>query len=438
MVKFFKNREFKNVGWIIGERVMQLLISLIIGALTARYLGPSNYGSLNYTASFVSFFSSIATLGMEGVIIKKMIAEPDAEGDYLGGCLLLRLLSSTFSSVSIVVIVFILNPDDSSKILLAFLQSLQLIFQSVSILDSWFQRYFKSKYVSIGKFLAYLLMSIYKIILLCTAKSVAWFAFANSLSSFVIAVVLIYFYKLNKGPRITADIKRGMSVLTDSYHYILSGLMVALYSQMDKIMIGKMMTDMDVGFYTAATTICNMWIFIPMALIQSFRPTIMELKQSGDNEKYGLRLRQLYSAVIWLCIGVSAVVCIGAPLIIRILYGADYMEASATLRIVIWFETFSMIGTARGVWILCENLNKYVKYYLGIGSVANVIMNALMIPLLGIEGAAIATLFTQIITSLIAPLLFKETRMHTKIVWESFCFSWFFKQRKVSNQKKLD
>lgn len=87
-----------------------------------------------------------------------------------------------------------------------------------------------------------------------------------------------------------------------------------------------------------------------------------------------------------------------------ILYGEAYLGAVETLRIAIWFETFAMIGTARGIWILCENKNKYVKYYLGIGAVVNLILNSVLIPKFGINGAAFAALVTQITTSLIAPL----------------------------------
>lgn len=423
-----KNREIKNAGWIIGERVLQMLLSLLVGVLSARYLGPTNYGALNYTASFVTFFTSIANLGMEGVIIKKMIASPEDEGDYLGGCFVLRLCSSAISSITIVILVYLLNPSDSQKVVLALLQSLQLIFQAFNILDSWFQRYLKSKYISIGKCVAYIVVMAYKLVLIITAKSIEWFAFANSLSSLTIAILLYLFYKKNKGPRMKANMRLGKEVLADSYHYILSGLMVAIYSQMDKIMIGKMLSDAEVGLYTTATAICGMWIFVPTAIIQSFRPSIMEVRQKNNLALYMKRLEQLYSAVIWLCIFVSGIICIGAPLIIGILYGAEFMGAVDTLRIAIWFETFSMIGTARGIWILCENKNKYVKYYLAIGVVVNLVLNLLLIPTIGIEGAALATLITQITTSLIGPLFFKETRVHTKIVWESFILKWYWKR----------
>lgn len=423
------NKEIKNAGWIIGEQIFQMAISLIVGVLTARYLGPSNYGALNYTASFVTFALSVATLGMEGVVIKKMIVRPDDEGVYLGSCMLFRLLSSVLSSIAIFIIVAALNPEDHLKWMLVFLQSFQLIFRSIQILDSWFQRHLKSRYVSIGKMVACLIVSGYKVFLLVTQKSIIWFAFSNSLTDIVIAIMLYIFYRSEHGQKLKIDKAKGIEVLSESYHFILSGLMSATYSQMDRIMIGSMMSDYDVGLYTTATAICGMWLFVPNAIINSFRPKILELKKEGNEERYERRLEQLYSFIIWLCIFVSIAVCVLGNFVIRILYGEEYIGAGPTLRIAIWYETFAMIGTARGIWILCEDKNKYVKYYLGIGAAVNLVLNYVMIPIWGINGAAVATLITQIVTSLIAPMMFKETRHHTLIVLRAFVGSWYFKSR---------
>lgn len=424
--KIIHNREAKNASWIIFEQVFQMVVSFVVGILSARYLGPSNYGDLNYTASFVTFFTSIASLGLDGVLIKKLINNPESEGKYLGGCMLLRAISSTLSCFAITCLVYILNPNSPVTVILAALQSLRLIFQTINILDCWFQRYLKSKYISIAKMIACIIVSSYRIYLLVTQKSIIWFAFSNSLTALVIAIVLLIVYFHEKSPEIKFDFQKGLDVLGESYHFILSGLMVAIYSQIDKIMLGGMMTKTDVGFYTTATTLSTMWIFFPTAIINSFRPGIMELKSKGKENAYLRRLEQLYSGIIWLCIAVSFIVFLFGDLAISILYGADYMPASAPLKVFIWSEAFSMIGSARGIWVVCENKNKYVKYYLGIGAVVNVILNYLMIPVWGTVGAAAATLITQITTAVIAPLLFKETRVHTKYVWESFAFKWYF------------
>lgn len=424
--RFKKSREIRNSLWIIGESVLQALISLVIGVLSARYLGPSNFGALNYTASFVAFVTAIATLSMEGVVVKKLVYKPDDEGLYLGSCMLFRFWSAVFSTFAITFAVYVLNPNEPIKIALVLLQSLQLIFKAPLILDSWFQRHLKSKYVSIGKMIACLIVSSYKIYLLVTMKSLVWFAFSNSLTDLVIAVMLYAFYKRQLGQKMTASRKIGAEVLRESYHFIISGLMVAIYGQIAKILLGGMLTDADVGLFTTATSVSAMWIFVPTAIINSFRPMVMECKKSGNERAYIRRLEQLYSGIIWLCVLVSIVVALIAPFAVRLLFGEAYAGASNALRIIIWSETFSMIGCARGIWILCENKNKYVKYYLMIGAVVNVALNSAAIPLWGINGAAWATLITQIMTSVIAPLFFRETRVHTKIVLEAATCKWFF------------
>lgn len=430
IARLLESKNIKNSGWIIGEQVFRMLIQLVVGVITARYLGPSNYGSLNYTASFVTFFTSIATLGMDGVIIKKLIEHPDEEGAYIGSCMGLRLIASFLSILSVSVIVYILNPSDYIKLVLVFLQSFQLSFKAIEILDSWFQRYLKSKYVSVGKMIACIVVSAYKIFLLATSKSIIWFALSSSLMEAVIAFVEWVFYKREGGRKLSFSFSIGKQVLSESYHFILSGLMVAIYSQMDKIMIGQMLTDTDVGYYTTATAICGMWIFVPTAIINSFNPMIMELKKNGNERIYLRRLQQLYSFVIWLCLGFSLVIAVLAKIIVLVLYGSSYLGAVGALRITIWCETFAMIGTLRGIWIICENKNKYVKYYVAIGAIVNLVLNAIMIPRIGINGAAIATLITQITTSLIAPLFFKETKVHTSIVLRSFVCSWYFEGKK--------
>ena len=127
-----KSGNIRNSGWIIGQQIFQMLIQMV-GVITARYLGPRNYGSLNYTASFVAFFSSIATLGMDGVIIKKLIDNQDKEGLYLGSSMAFRLIASVLSIFSVTIVVCHLNPNDSTKLILVFLQSLQLSFRMLQL-----------------------------------------------------------------------------------------------------------------------------------------------------------------------------------------------------------------------------------------------------------------------------------------------------------------
>ena len=156
-----------------------------------------------------------------------------------------------------------------------------------------------------------------------------------------------------------------------------------------------------------------------MALINSAEPLIIA-SRSKNMDLYIKRNKQLYAAVIWIGAAAGLVVTVLGKWIMLIMYGEAYVAATSSLQISAWYTLFAMLGTARGVWVVCENKGKYVKYYLGAGAILNIILNYLLIPAFGPAGAAAATLITQIFTAVFAPALFKETRIYTKYVFEAF------------------
>lgn len=423
-IKLLFNDKFsKNTAWIIFERILQMAISLVVGMMTARYLGPSNYGIINYVAAFISFAIPICGLGLEGILVKRYIDSPNDIGKIAGTAMFFKFFVAVGCSIIICIVINLTNAGDNLKTIIGFLESIRLLFKSTEAIEYWFQSELKSRITSIIRIMGYMVMSFYRIVLLMLGSRVEWFAFATSLDMIVISIFYLLAYKRECGMKLQVDFKYGIELLKDSYHFIISGLMVVIYSQMDKIMIQSMLGDYDVGLYSASYTLCNLWFFIPNALIISAQPLIMQYKTKDEN-KYLIALKRLYAGIFWLGVIVAFTVTLFSKYIILILYGREYMGACGPLIIGSWYGTFAQLGNARGIWILCENKNKYVKYYLGIGAVLNLMLNIIMIPKFGISGAAIATLITQVMTSVFAPLLFKETRSFTKLVIDSFLFKW--------------
>ena len=108
----FLTKESKNAGWLIGGKVAQMLLSLVVGILSARYLGPSNYGLIGYGMALVSFFMAFCTLGINSVIIKDFVDNPHEQGVAIGSTLMLRGLSSLCSALMIIGISFFLDASE--------------------------------------------------------------------------------------------------------------------------------------------------------------------------------------------------------------------------------------------------------------------------------------------------------------------------------------
>lgn len=417
--KILKNRMISNSIWIIGGQVFQMGLTLVIGMITARYLGPSNYGVIGYTASYVSFFNVICQLGFTSTIVKELLDKEEKQGEILGTTIFLRVCTSLLSSIMLTALIYVLDDGDMLVVKVAFLQSLSLIFHSFDMIHYWYQSRLESSVSVKIQSISYVVMAVYKVAILAAGKSVEWFAFSTTLEIAVVAVSLLWVYRRSEGQKLSISLTTGRSLLKYSYHFILSGLMATIYSEMDKIMLGQMMNDMAVGYYTAAVKISTMWSFILTAVINSARPVIIS-SRNVQEEVYIKQLKRLYAVIIWSGIAMAVLITIGGKWIVYLMYGADYMPATGTLKISAWQTMFSMLGTARGIWIVCEDKAKYVKYYLGIGAVLNVILNYILIPIYGAGGAAAATLATQIFTAVFAPLIFKETRTYGKHIWDSF------------------
>lgn len=79
-----RNKVVKNASWLIGIQLVKSLLAMVISMLTARFLGPSGFGLINYAASIVSFVAPIMYLGLTGVLVQELVTHPEREGEILG------------------------------------------------------------------------------------------------------------------------------------------------------------------------------------------------------------------------------------------------------------------------------------------------------------------------------------------------------------------
>ena len=432
-----QNKIVKNAGWIIGCKVIKAFLTLVVTAISARYLGPGDYGLLNYAASVVTFAAPLMKLGLDSTEVKEIVGRPDDEGKVVGTTIYLNFFSSLLCIIGVFAFVSIANRNEPETIVVTMIYSLLLMFQAFEMIQYWFHAKFMAKYISMAMLFSYIVVAAVQITVLFCGLGIYWYAFANSTDYLLIAVLLIYIYKKKGGQKLRFSKKLALEMLSVSKYYILSSIMITVFAQTDKIMIKLMIGNDETGFYSAAVTCAGMTSFVFAAIIDSMRPAIFEKKNIDENE-FRKKLKTLYSVVIYLSLLQSLVMTIAAPLIIKILYGSDFINAAAPLRIIVWYTTFSYLGTIRDIWIIAENKQKYIVAINACGAVFNVILNFPLIHFLGINGAAIASLFTQIFNNVIVGFIFKPIRPNNKIVIESLSLKYLKKRREENVNDETD
>ncbi len=406
---------FQNAKWIVACRIAQSVIQLVIGMISARYLGPSNYGLINYAASIVAFALPVMRLGFNSTLVHDFVEAPNREGKILGTALTLNVLSSLFCILGVSGVVSVLNAGDKTTILVCILYSFSLVFSALEMIQYWFQYKLKSKYSSIVMLLAYVLVSLYKIFLLITGKSVYWFALVNCFDYAIISIsLLIIYFKIGK-TKLSFSFSVAKAMLSKSKHYMLSGIMVVAFQTTDHVMLLNMINKKENGYYTAAITAAGVVQFVYTAIIDSYRPLILSNKKE-NNADYNKNISSLYSIIIYLSLAQSLAFFVFAKPIITVLYGSSYMPSVSVIRVLVWYLAFSYMGMVRNVWILAEQKQKYLWIINLSGAVFNVVINSILIPFYGAVGAAVASLATQIFINFILGFIMKPIRQNNKLL----------------------
>lgn len=417
ILRTLTGKESKNALWLISGRMFQTVLSFLISIFTARYLGAGNFGLINYASAYIAFFSSVCNLGLNFVIVKDFIDNPCDEGEAIGTSIVLKFISSVLSSLGIICIVSIVDRNDGMTIAVVALSCFALIFQSVDIINYWFLSKYRSKVTAVATLIAYICTSLYKIILLISEKDVRWFAFASSIDYIVLSIILFATYKKYKGPKLLFSLEKAKNLLSVSHHYIMSGTLVAVYGQIDRVMLKHMINVTDVGYYSLASTLSTIWTFVLTAIIDSMYPTIVSVYKESE-KGFARKNQQLYCLVIYISLAVTVLFVTTGEFLITQLYGNDFIGAVSPLKLLCLNTMFSYLGVAGNAWVVCTNNQKFLKYMYFLSALFNIALNYFMIPIWGASGAALASVITQILTNIIIPCFIPQLRPNILLIFK--------------------
>lgn len=433
-VKFSFKKILGNSMWPIMQNIVSLLASMLVSAIIARYLGTEGYGLVNYVVSVVMLFTSFSTLGMETFVVKDVVNDKNDEGNVIGTSFVIRLIGGFVLIIISQITLYILSPNDIMIQVLGLIMGICMIFKSFEVIEYYFQAKMNLKVNAIIKIITLVIVSTCKILVAVFNLGEIGYMCTYLADAIVLGLLLFIYFKLHEKIKWKFNKEYAKELLKKCLYVAISGLMITIYMRIDQVMLGSMLLDKSQnGIYSAAVKIAEMWYFIPLALIASFKPSIMKCKNMNNEEEYQRLMQRLYDIVAIIGVVCGLGITIVAPLAIRILYGEAYAQSAEILSISVWAGLFATLGSARSIWLVAENLQKYTISYTLAGCVINVTLNAILIPVYGAFGAAFATLIAQAISNTIVLMFFKETRKSSIMILKSI----FKNQLIIDSVKKI-
>jgi O-antigen/teichoic acid export membrane protein len=413
-------RYSSNTGWLLFEKAFAAFLSFLVGVYVIRYLGPVNFGIFSYALSFVSLFSGVAALGLDSIVVRDLVQNEDRNDELLGTAFVLKLFGALLVLI-VLLSILAFKPYDSLTSWAVFIIAFASVFQSIFVIDFFFQSRVLSKYPVWVRCFSSVIGSAFKIILIFNHASLIWFAFAVTLENSVMALGFIIVYKklgatmrLWRFRTVTAT-----RLLKDSWPLILSGVAISLYMRLDQVLIRSMLDAKAVGIYAVAVNLTEIWYFIPTIVVSSLFPAIINAKK-GDPALYLNLLQRLHDVffMIAFVIGIAVSLCSG--IIINTLFGESFMGARVVLIIYIWSVVFVFQGGIRGHFLILENEQQIGLWFRILAILVNTGLNLVMIPRYGIVGAAVATLLSYSLPVYLASIFHPVLRVNLLMCLRSY------------------
>lgn len=408
------NKALINTAWIMGEKVMFALAGIFITVYVARYLGPNEFGLISLALAIVALITPLVKLGSENVIFNRLARNQESG-------LLLMAASTRVRFINFLVVNSIITLgawfyfDTLHKMLVFTIIIWGSYFITVEVYSVFFNATLNSKFNTIAQNGSLGIAVLFKLFFIHMGATVAYFAAANIMQWLISWIIKRYFFNksIKSGfQKVQSHSRRhAKHLLHAGLPLAISSLSIALYTRTDQVMLGAMLDETHVGWYSAALTLAQGWLMFPVALMTSWMVGVNEAARSNDVTFFENRIKNMFLVVFFMALIPALIMGIFRHPIIALVYGDGYTPAGNILAITAISSVFSAYGTAAYRVITVIGGYAFLLKKMLFVSFVNVILNYILIPHYGMMGAASATLIAEILSALVLNAFYQRGRV---------------------------
>lgn len=403
-------REIANMRWLFFDRFFRMLGNFLIGVAAARLLGPADFGGISYAQTVTAFLMLVVALGLNAVVVKRLIDRPGEAVGTLGTAFALQLAATVVVMVATIATALSSGPGNPNALIVAIV-ACGLALRPSEVFRYWFEANVNARRAVIADSMAFLVSGSVKIAVLLAFRSVEMLAWTMVLEQLLggLCLAVAYYTDRTRPERWRVNWAIARELVRHAWPLLLSGLAVALYMRIDQFVIMATNGAAETGMYNAAVRLSEIFYVLPTIVATSFFPRWQAMMgEYGDRHQMAVR-----SAMAGM-VGVSAVIAlsltIAAGPIVHLLYGDQYARAVPVLMVHAWTCVFVSMGILGNQWYLSHNLQGRTFFCTVLGAISNFAINLILVPRMGAVGAALASLVAQFISTFLADAFSIRTR----------------------------
>lgn len=391
---------FKNASYLLTHQIINKLLFTALIIFIARYLGPESLGEYAFVFVFEYILILLVSLGSRTLIVRELSKEKSLVPRITGNIMVINVIL-LLMSLPLVLLVSTTFYPGKLYILVRLIWFDAFLASFISIFTSILRAHEKMRYEALIFVIHDLIVVVGSILLILNGFGVThiilMFILGKAISFIYLSRIMIKHYPR---PSFDIDIRLCKTLILKSIPFLASGVFILIIFRLDILMLGFMRNEAEVGIYEAGYAIIRNLQMMSLVFIAALFPLLSKLHGVNDIKLFRI-YKKAFRYLLAINLALMAVVIVFSKIIITLLYGPLFSEATGLLRLLIvggFFLNMSALNTS-----LLNAIKKESKNVIFVGFAAglNIVLNLLFIPKYGYYGAALVTLATYVLLFII-------------------------------------
>ena len=419
-----KEKIVRNLFWAVLGKTITLLGSLFVGIIIARYLGPEQYGLMNYVISYVALFQVFALFGLDNIEIRETAGNLEKYKTIVGTAFGIKCILAIITMVAIIATSFWLEADTNTVILIS-IYSFSVILNTFTVIRNYFTAIVQNEYIVKSEITRTLVGAAIKVLLLLQHASLTWFVVLYTFDWFLLGSGYYVSYKKVVGniSDWRFDWSYARYLMRESFPLLLTSAAVIIYQRIDQVMIGQMIDNESVGYFSVASRIVEILIFVPMILVQTITPVLVQKRKESESA-YRAKAQLFMNVTVWSTFIVALFTSCIAYWAILLLFGSTYLPAVPVLQVMAFKAVSVALSTTAGHMLIVEGIQRWAIFRDTFGCIVCITLNYLLLREYGIIAAAFVAIISNISAGYIADAFIPAYRHLFVTQTKAIAFGW--------------
>ncbi|WP_338732257.1 flippase [Mangrovimonas cancribranchiae] len=407
---------FVNSGNVFLRRVLGLVLSFLWIMLTTNLFGAEVYGLVSLGQMFISFGAMFFGLGLETAIVKLGSTNDHyfkgvLQSNFLKKSIILTFVASLVFGVLLyffkdLIAIKVFNNQKFSNYLL-FISIFFFMFVLHKTTASFLT--VQEKFTKFGNyyFLFPNLLILICVLIAYQFQLPGYYIILGFLFSYGIFGLILLFSFFN----IPLNIKKSIgykSILSLSTPMMISASFLFISNWTDTFMLGAMVSKSELGVYNVAFKLASLALIIIASVNTVLAPKISKLFSDNNIEGIKREVQKATKLITWVAFPLVMILILFRTKIL-LLFGDEFVVGGQTLVIISLGMLFNAMSGSVGQVLNMTNNQKQFRNFTLISAFINVILNFYLIKSLGIKGAAIASLISNVLLNTLCIIYIKKT-----------------------------